>query len=322
MQKHITYSKGLYFTDDLKRLNELMEAEGFKTSNDLDFSYALDQKLKIKFDDIKKASDEEKKKQQEEGATKNQDAFNKMKEMVSGNTLEESKGVFEYKADTEEIRMVDDEEDDDDIPCDFEDDDPLEYSAEHLEEFMTELKSQKGGNEMAQTEKSEHLISNFLQNVKSKDPNKTSGKKPVSLSASQRGGGAPTLTNSLAYSPTNASPKLKPSKMESIESEDEPSSSQENDPHAHARKQTKQILQRIEADRKEYGHPPEAFEISNIYESQEVNLELSSKEGIQKYLSHQMMLFHFNYDFETDTIMTDENGTNSEDGMCCWNNII
>ena len=165
-----------------------------------------------------------------------------MKEMVSGNTLEESKGVFEYKADTEEIRMVDDEEDDDDIPCDFEDDDPLEYSAEHLEEFMTELKSQKGGNEMAQTEKSEHLISNFLQNVKSKDHNKTSGKKPVSLSASQRGGGAPTLTNSLAYSPTNASPKLKPSKMESIESEDEPSSSQENDPHAHARKQTKQIL--------------------------------------------------------------------------------
>ena len=63
IQKHITYSKGLYFTDDLKRLNELMEAEGFKTSNDLDFSYALDQKLKIKFDDIKKASDEEKKKQ-------------------------------------------------------------------------------------------------------------------------------------------------------------------------------------------------------------------------------------------------------------------
>ena len=97
--------------------------------------------------------------------------------------------------------------------------------------------------------------------------------------------------------------------MESIESEDEPSSSQENDAHAQAKKQTQEIFKRIEQDREEYGHPPEAFEISNIYESQEVNLEVSSKEGVQKYLSHQMMLFHFNYDFETDTIMTDENGS-------------
>ena len=101
--------------------------------------------------------------------------------MVTGGVEPKEKGVFEYKADTEEIRMVDDE---DEIECDFEEDDPLEYSAEHLEEFMSELKSAKGGTEMAQTEKSEHLISNFLQNVKSKDPNKTSGKKLGSLSIS------------------------------------------------------------------------------------------------------------------------------------------
>ena len=75
IQKHISYSKGLYFTDDLKRLNDLMEAEGFKTSGNLDFSYALDQQLKIKFDDMKKATVEEKKKAEEEGKTKNEDAF-------------------------------------------------------------------------------------------------------------------------------------------------------------------------------------------------------------------------------------------------------
>lgn len=49
------------------------------------------------------------------------------------------------------------------------------------------------------------------------------------------------------------------------------------------------------------------LEISNVFESQEVNVDVSSKEGIQRYLSHQMMYFHFNYDFESDTMMTDEN---------------
>lgn len=45
--RHISFSKGLYFTDDLKKLNELMVAEGFEVSGKLDFSYNLDANMKI-----------------------------------------------------------------------------------------------------------------------------------------------------------------------------------------------------------------------------------------------------------------------------------
>jgi len=48
--RHISFSKGLYFTEDLKKLNELMEAEGFETSGKLDFSYNLDSNMKIQLD--------------------------------------------------------------------------------------------------------------------------------------------------------------------------------------------------------------------------------------------------------------------------------
>ncbi len=49
---HISFSKGLYFVEDLKKLNELMEAEGFEVSGKLDFSYDMNANMKIHLDKI------------------------------------------------------------------------------------------------------------------------------------------------------------------------------------------------------------------------------------------------------------------------------
>jgi len=50
IMRHVDFSKGLYFQEDLKKLNELMEAEGFDGSARLDFSYNLDANMKINLD--------------------------------------------------------------------------------------------------------------------------------------------------------------------------------------------------------------------------------------------------------------------------------
>ena len=84
IMRHIEFSKGLYFTDDIKRLNELMEAEGFEASADLEFSYNLDANMKIHLDKINQKQREEKEKAAKEGELKNKDAFLKMREMVAG----------------------------------------------------------------------------------------------------------------------------------------------------------------------------------------------------------------------------------------------
>lgn len=71
-----------------------------------------------------------------------------MKEMMNG----ENK-VFEYQPKVEDNKDEELEiEMDEEIKSDFEDDDddPLEYSAEHLEEFMSEL--QKNEPEIHQTQ--------------------------------------------------------------------------------------------------------------------------------------------------------------------------
>ena len=47
--RHIDFSKGLYFTEDLKRLNDMMEAEGFEVSGKLDFSYNFEANMKIDY---------------------------------------------------------------------------------------------------------------------------------------------------------------------------------------------------------------------------------------------------------------------------------
>lgn len=52
--RHIQFSKGLYFVEDLKKLNELMEAEGFEVSGKLDFTYDLDANMKIHLDKLNK----------------------------------------------------------------------------------------------------------------------------------------------------------------------------------------------------------------------------------------------------------------------------
>jgi len=77
------------------------------------------------------------------GEEKNEVNFEKMKDMMGG---EKPNQVFEYKPqEDEEIGQEFEVEMEEEIKSDFEDDDddPLEYSAEHLEEFMSELKRQE-----------------------------------------------------------------------------------------------------------------------------------------------------------------------------------
>ena len=43
-------------------------------------------------------------------------------------------------------------------------------------------------------------------------------------------------------------------------------------------------------------------------ESHEELVDVSTKDGMQRYLAGQMMFFHFNFDFESDKMLTDEEG--------------
>ena len=85
-------------------------------------------------------------------------------------TSEEQEGVFEYE--TKPAQLEDEDEVELDIEReDLEDDnteldEPFEYSAENLGEFVNELKNQQD-NPLAQTEKSEEIITKFLSNVSS-----------------------------------------------------------------------------------------------------------------------------------------------------------
>ena len=287
--RHVDFSKGLYFQEDLKKLNELMEAEGFDGSARLDFSYNLDANMKINLDQINKQDRERKEAMAKVGEEKNEMNFEKMKDMMGG---EKPNQVFEYKpqeADDEigkELEIDMEEE----IKSDFEDedDDPLEYSAEHLEEFMSELKRQEP--EVHHTQQSDQLISNFLNQVSTWDPNRTSGKSATGKkSIASTWGGPETISNSLAYSPTNASPKRLIDKMESIESAEEESGESSKEPQSQvnpnnmAKYETREIMAWIQAERDEDGVPP--LECSKLFESQDVVEEMSGKEGMQRYLA-------------------------------------
>lgn len=314
IMKHIDFSKGLYFTEDLKRLNELMEAEGFEASDNLDFSYNLDSNMKIDIDEFKKLAAERKKSQMKDGEKKNESNFQNMKEMMGGKD-----GVFEYQPaatpdeELEEPEFNLPEDEDEEIKCTFDDDnDELEYSAEQLEDFMSSLK-EKG--DPSATQKSDKLVTNFLQNIKSNDPNKTGGKgDKAGMSLRSSGKQGTILSNSLAYSPTNASPLRKGSKMESIESEEEKSSSMDaskekkEHPHEAAKRQTQEIMLRQARDRLAMMGDEQQLIESQIMESQEELVDVSTKDGMQRYLAGQMMFFHFNFDFETDKMLTDAEG--------------
>lgn len=78
---------------------------------------------------------EKKQEQVKEGLSKNENAFNKMKELMGG-----QKGVFEYKQPHIDIEEPEVELEEDEIKSDLEEEEPeLEYSVEHLEDFMKDL---------------------------------------------------------------------------------------------------------------------------------------------------------------------------------------
>lgn len=52
---------------------------------------------------------------------------------------------------------------------------------------------------------------------------------------------------------------------------------------------------------------PSLLDQTNLFESQEVLLDPSNKESFKDYIETQMFLFHFNFDFEMDGMMLDEN---------------
>lgn len=96
---------------------------------------------------------------QKEGISKNENAFNKMKEMLAG-----GEKVFDYQPQKMEEELEVELEEEDEIKSDLEDDEDqeLEYSAEHLEDFMNTLNKNQANQSVGNTGQSEQLITNFL----------------------------------------------------------------------------------------------------------------------------------------------------------------
>ena len=67
IMRHVNFSKGLYFTADLKRLNEMMEAEGFEVTNKMDFSYNFEANMKIDYAKLTEDQRKDKMKKAAEG---------------------------------------------------------------------------------------------------------------------------------------------------------------------------------------------------------------------------------------------------------------
>ena len=286
-------------------------------------------------------------------------------------------------------------------------DEEIEYSQAHLEEFMKSLNAhnKNKGFKQDQLEESEHdtrgigdstlnpeqtncLISTFLNNVNhnsnlnpqtcSKDKvqvvNKRSESQIISgnfdvILGTHTGA---TLSNSLAYSQTNASVKgynqfnsvnlvsglksrrnQEESKLEEEKystnlqdnqlpiqpyklPDDEENKSEEEDldreedfyievdtpvtqksakvgqGNPSAKKDDQYEIEQIERmkilnqDLESNDHQS-LMEQTNLYESQEVFLDPKSKETFKDYIEAQMYLFHFNFNFEIDGMMLDEN---------------
>ena len=194
----------------------------FLTPINYRFSYGLGKDLKINFGKGAKPNEQARK----EGEIKKNQNFDKLAGIFGDNQKEQEKGgkVFEYHQ-----REEDNQEEED-----------VEYSHEHLEEFMKSLNEHnknKGfkqtgfthddhdpkeiGNSTLNPEQTDNLISNFLQNVNhnsNQDP-QTVGKYRIEIPSKRAGSeimsanvermacnqtGA-TLSNSLAYSQSNAS---------------------------------------------------------------------------------------------------------------------
>lgn len=170
-----------------------MEAEGFEVSGKLDFSYNLDANMKISLQKMNEKTKKRKEDLAKVGNEKNEDAFNKMKQMMLAKEEAKNGGVFEYKPKESAQKNLDEEydieinegEDDEeviksDLDDEEDDDTPLEYSAENLEDFMNSLRNQQQANTsrvgpemLASTGKSDKIITDFLHNVKTRDPAKT-----------------------------------------------------------------------------------------------------------------------------------------------------
>lgn len=84
--------------------------------------------------------------------------------------------------------------------------------------------------------------------------------------SNRHGHGQHTLTNSLAYSPSHASPLRSKNIQAIIEQESEPASSQEANIHQQiAKLQTQELMERIWQDEEEFGEPN--LECSTLMES-------------------------------------------------------
>ena len=53
---------------------------------------------------------------------------------------------------------------------------------------------------------------------------------------------------------------------------------------------------------------PNLLDQSNLFESQEVLVDKENKDTFKDYIETQMFLFHFNFDFEIDSMVLDQKG--------------
>lgn len=348
-------------------------------------------------------------KMRKEGELKKNENFNKITNIFGGSSEQPKTGhkegkVFEYHQKDMPDEKVDQE---------YEIPDNIEYSQAHLEDFMKSLKDHtksKGlipqnietesvdpkeiGNSTLNPEQTDNLITTFLKNVnhntnqvaftcskeKGQNVNKRSESQIISgnLDGILGGHAGATLSNSLAYSQTNASVKgynqfnsvnlvsgvksriaheeskheeekystnlhenqlpIQPYKLpddedrnsdedldreEDIDKEDfyievDTPVTQKSAKLDHGVSATKPDF-RLDTDQmrrqmilnqdldSNYVNP-NLMDETNLFESQEAFLDPQNRETFKDYIETQMYLFHFNFNFEIDGMMLDENG--------------
>lgn len=380
--KHIEFSEGFLFLDDLKSITKQIYKEHGIPEESVEFSYGQGD-LRIDLHG-KKQTKEQKEQMKKEGEVKKQDNFNKIQKIFGQEEPQEKPTgkVFEYPEQPDQVEPEPEEE--------------IDYSHEHLEEFMRSLnehnktknfkaaleEEQKEGptdyaNNTMNPQQTDNLINEFLQNVNNKqgqDPQSVTKENPEMLSrrtgsevlssgvdrAASHHTGA-TLSNSLAYSQSNASAlgagqfnsiglvsgvksrqqeeddniehinlEIKPEPVEELQYKPEEDDELERDesgvidvgsPVNEVVQNTKPEFKPTKKDIGSYsdgmrvmnedlipGTNPALLNESNIYESQEVLVDKENKDTFKDYIETQMFLFHFNFDFENDGMILNEQG--------------
>jgi len=389
--KHIEFSEGFLFLEDLKSVTNQIYAEHGIPEESINFSYGQGKELKISMQG-KKIGKEEKEIMKKEGEVNKNLNFDQLAGIFE-NKNHEGK-VFEYHEQQEELKgqnpQLDDKE------RDIEDN--IDYSHEHLEEFMKSLsehnqnqnfkqalgneeeKLKDFGNSTLNPSQADVLITDFLQNVSNNEHvdtqtvdkgkmellSKRDGSRILSIDQDKYTGrhtGA-TLSNSLAYSQSNASvvgmnqfnsvslvsgncnkretnedSKLEEIKIDSthkhhlteqIKWENEEDDLERDDEIIDVGSLVSKKEHNIESkterepiikDHASYSDGmkimnqdlntninPNLLDQSNLFESQEVLIDKENKDTFKDYIETQMFLFHFNFDFESDGMILDENG--------------